>query len=713
MIPVLNRLKLNGSVLEFGITPESIIILDNFYNLYEINRSTFQFQKSVQITKTHEVHHKFSKSLAASKGGYTVFALNKSTKGIVLKVEHNLEKITSLAWHKADISNSIFSKDGKYLATGGEDGRTLIYQIPSFNLLATLLPRPDYICGIAFSPESSLLAVSCFDRSTLLFSLERNLEIATFETAEVVEDIGFFNQNKNLLFVCKDGTTGIFDVAKKEIISEEKRFSQWLTRLCTTEDGNYAYIGTRENLLHLIRTKDNQPIASVQTEHIGIASLHLEGNRLFIGYVDGYMEILELDRGIEEFETHLKINDLMKAKMLAEEKNIFLKTSPLYLQKLDEKWKEVLKEAIDLLAKDKFQEALALVAPFMEDPSKKEEFSEYTAQKEFVSKFLDAFEKNDIAEAYRIAEAHPDIRKLSAFEKLEEYWRKIFEACKKLLAAHAATNLPRAQELLKPFASIKEKKESVYTLLHNSDKYVAADNAIKERNYADYFRLAEKFPFLKETETYKKTYLLGQQLVDRIALLENAKDFDKAIEISKFLGGLFPFKNLASERIKLIEKKRAFLEAHSAKDLKKAYTLIEQEENLKALPEYIQLMEQFSMLNERAYSLASKGLSADTLLVLEDYLEIPYWQDKIASTMKIAYLYEIKGVAAKSSSEEIDWKKSIEIYVERFSKDDELMKICEGSGLKKSLDEVTQKGDPQGYKNSPYLSSVIVRFEGD
>lgn len=711
MIPLLHGVKLNGSILEIGILPDSLVVLDNFYNLYQLERRTFGFQKSLRITKSYEPQHKFNKSLASSIKGHTVITLNKSTKGIVLKVEESVEKITLLTWHKADISTATFSPCGKFLATGGEDGRTLIYQVPGFSLLTTLPPRPDYIASAIFSSDSTLIAVSCFDHTTVVFDLERNLKIASFETSEVVEDIGFFDDNKQLFFICKDGTTGIFSIESKSITRQERQFSQWLTTLCITEDGNYAYVGTRDNLLHIISTKDNTLLTSIQTEPNGISALKLFEGQLYIGYVDGHLEILDLERDMEEFKTYLKINELVKAKALAEKKNIFLKTSPLYIQKLNELWKETLKEAIDLLAKDKFQSALALVSPFIEDSTKKEEFSYYAEQKAFVAQFLDALENRDLAEAYKIAESHEEIFKLSAYEKLEEYWRKTFEVCKKLLASNPQGGLPKAQELLKPFAGVRSKKESVYTLLHNSDKYTAADTLLKERSYAEYFKLTEKFPFLKETETYKKAYLLGQQLIDKIALLEDSQEFDKALEITKFLGMLLPFKTLALERSKLINKKREFLQACSAGELKKAYTLIEREENLKALPEYVQLIDRFNATHERAHELASKGASANVLVLLEEYLEIPYWEDKIATTMKVAYLYEIRAAAIKHSPEEIDWAKSLYAYVERFSKDDELAKVCEAGKIKNYFDEITHKGDSQGYKNLPYLSSIIVFFE--
>ena len=713
MIPLLHRLKLSGSVLEMGIANQRMLILDSFYNLYEVALDTFQFKKSLKITKSYELLHKFGKSSATSQNNYVVLGLSKTTRAIVLKVEESVEKVMSLAWHKADISIANFSRDGCYLATGGEDGRTLIYQVPSFNLLSTLPPRPDYICGMAFSPDSSLIAVSCFDRSLIIFDLKRSAEIASFTTKEVVEDLGFFNENGSLFFVCKDGSTGVFNIKEQKIISEKKQFQQWLTCVCITEDGDYAYIGTRDNFLHLVRTKDNQPLASAPTEHMGIASMILEGNRLFIGYADGYIEILELDKGSGEFEAYLKINDLIKAKTLAENQNIFLKTLPFYAKKLDELWKDALKEAIDLLARDRFQEALVFVSPFMDDPRKKEEFSYYTEQREFVAQFLDALERDEIAEAYKVAENHQEITKIVPYEKLEAHYHKTFEACKKMLADDAFSNLPKAQELLKPFINVRDKKEAIYMLLHNSDKYLSADNALKERNFVEYFRLSERFPFLKDTETYKKTYFLGQQIVQRIALLENEKNFEKAIELAKFLGMLAPFKNLALERVKLIEKKRAFLEVLNAKELKKAYALADSEESLRALPEFIKLLEEFSMLHERAYALAYRGNSKDTLALLEEYLEIPYWQEKIASTMRIAYLYEIKTLSKKLAPKEVEWGRSLEGYVERFGKDDELATVCEACGLKQYFDEITSTGDPHGYQTRPYLSSIVLRIEDE
>ncbi len=707
MLNIVNKIKLNGSVLDLKVSKDTIIAVDNLYYVYILDSKRYQFTKTTSLSKTHEHWHRYANSFAVSFNNLANIPLLRTSKSIIIECKDKISKKVVLNWHKTDLSSAMFSDDSRFFATGGEDGKTVIYSLPTFNILTALNPKPDYISNINFSSDSKLIAISAFDKSTTVFDLERNFEVCEFNAHDIVEKCDFFDKNNKLFFVCKDGKSGVFDIENKKLQSMEKISNIWLTAMTLTNDKRYALCGGKDDLLYFIRLEDNKLLYTEKVNHIGISYLRIFDKRLFVGYIDGVVEIIDCDKYLDELEVVLKVDNFHEAREIAE-KNVFLKIHPELTDRLASSWSSVLKNVIDLIAKNKIDEAIKEATPFIDDPVRNEEFSHYMSQRDNVGQFLDAVEDKNIIEAYALAEKYPEIKKLRAFDELEEYWQKMFSTAKKLLSMNPNLNVNKATEILKPFATIRSKKELVLTLLRNSDKYFQADQALKSRNFVEYFRLAERFPFLKETDIYKKTLMIGEQLVDKVSILEGRGDYEKAIEFGKILSNMAPFKKVAISRIRFIERKVSFLEAFKNKDIIKAYSLIESASDLKGLPEFSELVKLFQERSEKALNHAFAGYPKDAYSALEEYHRVDYWADKIGSIMKIAYLNEIKHALETYDDGDIDWAKTLSYYVDRYSKDDEIEKICEDGGIKYVLDNIGDSGDSNGYQKLEYIDTILA-----
>lgn len=61
-------------------------------------------------------------------------------------------------------------------------------------------------------------------------------------------------------------------------------------------------------------------------------------------------------------------------------------------------------------------------------------------------------------EAYKLVEQNAYLKETVAYAKLEETWEKSFEVSKRLLFQDPQGNLVKAQDLLRPFVTVKSKK---------------------------------------------------------------------------------------------------------------------------------------------------------------------------------------------------------------------------------------------------------------
>ena len=246
-------------------------------------------------------------------------------------------------------------------------------------------------------------------------------------------------------------------------------------------------------------------------------------------------------------------------------------------------------------------------------------------------------------------------------------------------------------------------------LLRNSDKYVQADKEYRAKNFVEYFKMCERFPFLKDVLIYKSALLIGDQIIQRVNALENQNNFAKALEVCKLLASMAPFKNEAGAKIKIIQLKQEFAEACKNRKLIDAFKMAESYYELRSMPEYKKLYETFKKCEKIAINAASTGNGKLALDSLKDYLHIECWVDKIAAILKIAYLAEFANNAPgkEGAIENISWKETLQYYIERYGKDEELKKLVGEIGLQAELDAIPFDGNPKGYLTTIVADSLL------
>ena len=710
MFPIKGRIRLVGSALGIGFEKDSIICVDNFYNISKYTKDTYVVDKALQLIKDIDPLHHFSKSAAVSHNTSKVtMGFVKTAKGVVINTATEIAPIAQLTWQKLQISKVVYSHDDSLLATGGEDGRVLIYTADNHQLILSLPPLSDTILSIAFSDDDSLIFSSCFGKCATIFNVVKNTQITKFETNYLIEDAFFYAENTRLFCVTREGAVLTYDVEKGVIIKEMVLQNSWLT-ICKKMPGEeFALVGGKDKLLRIIRLSDDTLIDTINLEQTGITAMRFQESLLYIGYSDGAVDVVDIDLGRDEILALLDKDDLNGALGLIQQKNVFLKTAKEYCIKIETRWKEALAKAIDLLAKDQIQEATAIIEPFMLDKAKKEEFDYYWQQKESTAKFMDALEAKNYVEAYRLVDQFPYLKETLAYENVESLWNKTFEVCKQLLFNDAQGNLAKAQDLLRPFALVKSKKDTAMMLLRNSDKYVQADKEYRAKNFVEYFKMCERFPFLKDVLIYKSALLIGDQIIQRVNALENQNNFAKALEVCKLLASMAPFKNEAGAKIKIIQLKQEFAEACKNRKLIDAFKMAESYYELRSMPEYKKLYETFKKCEKIAINAASTGNGKLALDSLKDYLHIECWVDKIAAILKIAYLAEFANNAPgkEGAIENISWKETLQYYIERYGKDEELKKLVGEIGLQAELDAIPFDGNPKGYLTTIVADSLL------
>lgn len=703
MVNVIRLINLSGSVLEATPSGDQLLIMDSQYNLHIIGGEKYELEKTVALTKTHENPHKYANVFAIAKNRHINAPFLGTKKSVVVHVGEQIAKKAVIGWHEAEIECSAFSTRNNYLATGGQDGRTYLFETRKFRLISSLPNRSDYINYITFSNNTEYLACAGFDKFTVIFDITRNKTRHAVKTPDVVEKCKFYDKDRMLYMILRNGGSVIYDVVHKQTVSTENIFHTWATAMDISEDGKYAVVGTRSEVVYIVRLEDNAKMIDVKLEYNGISLVKFHNENLLLGFVDGTLAVVDYKSGVDELEECLVTSKNYKRAREIVDDNVFLSISPC-MKVFDEDWPEILKKAINLLNANKIDEAVDMCEPFIRDPKKQKEFDFYLMQKNVVAQFAEMVKKKEVGKAYEMADINRFLTKTNAYNELEELWLKTFNVCRKLLEENSTLNRRKVEEALKPFEHTS-KREIIVPLLKNAQIFNKAEGIIKKKDFKGYFSLVEKYPFLKGTELYDKVISLGEKMMDNFIRLEEDEKFEEALEIGKYLMDFPPLKRAVSDRINLMNSKTTFIQAVEQRNYKKAYAMLEKSESLKMLPQYATLKEDFDKKFERSKNYAYEGAAHRVMLGMSIYMEVPYWKDRIASIIKIAYIHEI---IEKSPEKDINWQMTIKRYLQRFGKDPEIIKTLSDLKRSKLLDELEDEGDFEGYMKHPFVEEIVV-----
>ncbi|MDE5602673.1 MAG: WD40 repeat domain-containing protein, partial [Helicobacter sp.] len=200
---------------------------------------------------------------------------------------------------------------------------------------------------------------------------------------------------------------------------------------------------------------------------------------------------------------------------------------------------------------------------------------------------------------------------------------------------------------------------------------------------------------------------IGEQILQRINVLENQANYTKALELCELLASMAPFTSIANEKIKTIENKNIFIDLCKERRLVEAFAMIEANYEIYSLQECKKLYEDFKSSAKTAFKSAVEGNGESVLNALRDYLNIETFRDKIASLLKIAYLAEFKLKVSSNEAQSINWEETFRYYIERYGKDEELKQVAEELGLIDVLEGISFDGNSRGYLTTMTAISLL------
>ncbi|BFZ65225.1 60S ribosomal subunit assembly or modification protein [Saitoella coloradoensis] len=192
------------------------------------------------------------------------------------------DTVYKLTGHTDSITAARFSNDGQFVATGGMDGRVLVWRVSDGEFLTTL-EGADEVIWLEWHPKGSVLLCGAQDGNVWMWAIPSGNVMQVFASHTGPVNAGCFNPNgKSIVTVSDDGSLVHWDpktgAALLKLTSADARFAcvsedgGW-NCVAVEKDGNVAVVGGCDGKAKVVNLTSGNLLGSLESQSESIESL--------------------------------------------------------------------------------------------------------------------------------------------------------------------------------------------------------------------------------------------------------------------------------------------------------------------------------------------------------------------------------------------------------------------------------------------------------
>lgn len=645
-----------------------LVVIDKYSTIRFVERNTL---KTVDGFKA-KIEYKYYKNrvidFATNKQYFA--SITSDAKETRLYSLVTKKAIAKIARHQGEVSCIGIDPKNRYLFSCGDDGKTFGMDMAHGKLALTLPHHPDRINDIAFNKTGQWVATCGFDRKVSIYNLDMMQPLGKpLGHSKPVMKVVFISKNR-LVSLDKDASLFVWNLFDQSIITRLQGIHDDVTAIAVEPEGKFLFFGTNLGYIIVFDMEEYKIISQNYLKFSSsITSLFFdeEDNFLYIGTEDGHLYKYDIYDGVSAIKELIQKREFHDIEMYLK-KNPILLYSEIY-NILETIWEKTLQKARRLFENDKKEEALKLLSPYKEIPSKNTIIKNMQEQYKDFRKFYEFVVNGKYALAYSLAEQNPLYKESQLYNQLEEKWRKVFKEAQKLILD--PRTLGQEKELLMPFQRVSEKAKAIQEMYVKGNIYNRFKVALGQNDLAQVYIYLEKYSFLKNFPEYQSMMEYAQKLYEKGMTYFRKNELIAALKYLKAVMEFKEYKDKVAMLVEYIDSRSKFFEAIKENELSKAYYYLGQNEELALTKEGKQLEQMWDSAVIKANRYAAKGDVLGVKNALEDFLDIKQKHPAIATIIAYAYRTQIEN-AIKSKQPMQTIEKGIKNYVAIFGKDEQI-----------------------------------------
>jgi WD40 repeat protein len=163
--------------------------------------------------------------------------------------------------HTDRVEAGTFSPDGQLAASGARDGRVILWDVNTGEVVHNMQGHNDWVMDVAFSPDGTRVLSSSSDHTLILWDVATGEQIRRFEghTARV-NAVDFGADGGQALSGSEDRTLILWDVESGEIIQQFEGSPNEVTDVALSDSGFTALSSSLDGVIILWNAQSGQPL---------------------------------------------------------------------------------------------------------------------------------------------------------------------------------------------------------------------------------------------------------------------------------------------------------------------------------------------------------------------------------------------------------------------------------------------------------------------
>ena len=193
-----------------------------------------------------------------------------------------------------------FSPDGKFLATGDNNGEIRLWQIADWQLIFTLQAHKRWLHSIAFSPDGNTIASGSEDQTVKLWDINTGQCLLTLQAHKSwVHSVAFSPNGNTIASGSEDQTIKLWDINSGQCLHTFQGHSNWLRSVAFSPDGKTIASGSADKTTKLWDINSGQCLRTFQGHSNWVWSVAFspDGENIASGSTDQTVKLWDINTG--------------------------------------------------------------------------------------------------------------------------------------------------------------------------------------------------------------------------------------------------------------------------------------------------------------------------------------------------------------------------------------------------------------------------------